>query len=163
MYVACDLFLHYFVFVDKLWPKMLYWLCDWPKYKCFPAWNCIQPVCELWMSLPPCYSVYIPFVPALAFRRNVVVTLALENQIPLFSKMAVVWVVLLSVVMTSVASAMTSMPSSIRVTNLPDFVGFSYSRASPSPPSNRFIHFLNEVRIGTGEYNEWIRWVPNIK
>ena len=83
---------------------------------------------------------YIPFVLALAFRRNVV-TLALENQIPL-SKMAIV-LVLLSIAVASSASAMT--PGDLRVTNLPDFVGFSYSRASPSPPSNRFIHFLNEV------------------
>ncbi len=26
-----------------------------------------------------------------------------------------------------------------------DFVGFSYSRASQAPPSDRFIHFINEV------------------
>ena len=31
-------------------------------------------------------------------------------------------------------------------TNFPDFVGFSYSQASRSPPSQRFIHFLKEVR-----------------
>ncbi len=28
---------------------------------------------------------------------------------------------------------------------LRDFVGFSYNRAGPTPPSKRFIHFLNEV------------------
>ena len=44
--MACDLFLHFFAFVDKWWPKMLYWLYDWPNSNCFPTWNCSQPVCE---------------------------------------------------------------------------------------------------------------------
>ena len=93
----------------------------------------------------PVIRYYI--IRALAFRRNVaVVTLALENRSP-SSKMSIV---LLLIVTASTASAMTSgdlrvTSGDLRVTNLPDFVGFSYSRASPSPPSNRFIHFLNEV------------------
>ena len=38
-------------------------------------------------------------------------------------------------------------PFSLRVAQLPDFVGFSYSRADvQSPSSSRFISFLNEVR-----------------
>jgi hypothetical protein len=38
--------------------------------------------------------------------------------------------------------------SLLRVTNVPDFVGFSYSRADMrgGPPRSRFISFLNEVR-----------------
>ncbi len=35
----------------------------------------------------------------------------------------------------------------LRSSDLPDFVGFSYSRASKNPPSPRFIHFLEEVSI----------------
>lgn len=35
----------------------------------------------------------------------------------------------------------------LRVSNLPHFVGFSYSRATSNPGPSRFIHFLNEVSI----------------
>lgn len=37
------------------------------------------------------------------------------------------------------------LPANLRVTNLPNFVGFSYSRAAPNPPDRRFISFLQEV------------------
>ena len=35
----------------------------------------------------------------------------------------------------------------LEISHLPDFVGFSYSRASKNPQSPRFIHFLIEVSI----------------
>ena len=42
----------------------------------------------------------------------------------------------------------TSKGSRFNIYNLPDFVGFSYSRASVNGPKNRFINFEQKV-----EYN----------